>query len=295
MHQSFLTVARYRYALYAALLAAAATMSYIVDSWREHPSGGTMLGYTLGGISTALVLFLLCYGIRRRSFGGSAGSTRHWLSMHVYFGLCVVIVATFHSGLQFGLNIHTLAYVLLCAVVVSGCWGVYAYLRYPALMVRERGETGRDELQARLHEADRQAMSLARKLEPGVSALISDAVLRTRLGGGVWAQLRGCDDSMLMVTPVREHGFSRLVSNGGQQALIAQLAKYQATNFDSDNHQALQALLRIAGEKAVLVKRLRRDIQLQALLQIWLYIHIPLSFIMLAALLGHIFAVFYYW
>jgi hypothetical protein len=295
MHQSFLTVARFRYALYAALLALAALVSYSVDAWREHPSGGTVLGYTLGGISAALVLFLLCYGIRRRSFGGSAGSTRHWLSMHVYFGLGVVVVATLHSGLQFGFNIHTLAYVLLCAVVLSGCWGVYAYLRYPTLMARERGETGRDALQARLIEADQQAASLARSLGPGINALISDAILRTRLGGGIWTQLRGRDDSMLMLSPVRERGFSQLVDNGGQQALIAQLAKYQATNFDSDSHQALQSLLRISGEKAVLTKRLRRDIQLQALLQFWLYIHIPLSFLMLAALLGHIFAVFYYW
>jgi hypothetical protein len=295
MHQSFLSVARYRYAFYAGLLAAAATVSYIVDSWREHPSGGTVLGYILGGIGAALVLLLLSYGIRRRSFGGSAGSTRHWLSMHVYFGLCVVIVATLHSGLQFGLNIHTLAFLLLCAVVLSGCWGVYAYLRYPTLMARERGETGRDELQARLIDADRQAASLARHLGPRVNALIFDAILRTRVGGGTWAQLRGRDESMLMASPVRERGYSQLVSNVGQQALIAHLAKFQATSLDTDSHQKLQTLLRISGERAVLVKRLQRDIQLQALLQFWLYIHIPLSFAMLAALLGHIFAVFYYW
>src|SRR6267154_2054936 len=143
MHQSFLNIQRYRYALYAGLLGAACTVSYVVDSWRERPAGDTVLGYTLGGIAAALVLFLLSYGIRRRSFHARAGATKRWLSMHVYLGVCVVLVATLHSGLQFGWNVHTLAYGLLCTVVLSGCWGVYAYIRYPTLIARERGADSR--------------------------------------------------------------------------------------------------------------------------------------------------------
>ena len=55
MHQSFLNIQRYRYALYAGLLGAACTVSYFVDSWHERPAGDTVLGYTLGGIAAALV------------------------------------------------------------------------------------------------------------------------------------------------------------------------------------------------------------------------------------------------
>ena len=142
MHQSFLNIQRYRYALYAGLLGAGCVTSYVVDSWRERPAGDTVLGYTLGGIAGALVLFLMSYGIRRRSFHARAGATKRWLSMHVYLGMCVLLVATLHSGLQFGCNVHTLAYGLLCVVVLSGCWGVYAYIRYPTLIARELMLTG---------------------------------------------------------------------------------------------------------------------------------------------------------
>jgi hypothetical protein len=294
MHQSFLSIARYRYALYGSLLCVAAAGCYVVDSWHERPSGGSVLGYTLGGIAAALVLFLMSYGIRRRSFKGRAGSTKRWLSMHVYFGLSVLVVATLHSGLQFGYNVHTLAYGLLCLVVLSGCWGVYAYLRYPTLMSRERGEIGRDELLTRLAEVDRQALSVSASLEPDVNDLIADAILRTRLGGDIWAQLRGRDQSMLLLSPVRERGFSRLVSNHGQEALISQLAKYEATSQDAEAQHTLRRLLQISGDKAVLLRRLQRDIQLQGLLQAWLYLHLPLSFAMLAALAVHVFSVFYY-
>jgi hypothetical protein len=294
MHQSFLNIQRYRYALYAGLLGAACVAAYIVDSWRERPAGDTVLGYTLGGIAAALVLFLMAYGIRRRTFHARAGATKRWLSMHVYWGLCVLLVATLHSGLQFGYNVHTLAYGLLCVVVLSGCWGVYAYLRYPALITRERGAVSREELLSRLAEADRQAMQFAAALNLEVRDLIADAIRRTRLGGSAWAQLRGRDESTLLLVPVHEPGYSRLVSNRGQQALIAELAKHQAITQDRDAQQTLHNLLQISGDKAVVLRRLQRDVQLQGLLQFWLYLHVPLSFGMLTALAVHIFSVFYY-
>src|SRR5260370_28145144 len=94
MHQSFLNIQRYRYALYAGLLGAACLVSYIVDSWRERPAGDTVLGYTLGGIAAALVLFLLSYGIPRRSFHALARATKHCLFMLVYLVCWVLLVAT---------------------------------------------------------------------------------------------------------------------------------------------------------------------------------------------------------
>jgi hypothetical protein len=294
MHQSFLNVHRYRYALYAGLVGAACLAAYIADSWRERPAGDTVLGYALGGIASALVLFLMAYGIRRRSFHARAGATKHWLSMHVYWGICVLFIATLHSGLHFGYNVHTLAYVLLWVVVLCGCWGVFAYLRYPALIARERGAVSREELLSRLAEADRQAMAFAAAVNLEVRDLIADAIRRTRLGGSVWAQLRGRDESTLLLVPVHEPGCSRLVSNRGQEALIAALAKHQATTQDRDAQQTLHHLLQISGDKAVVLRRLQRDVQLQGLLQFWLYLHVPLSFGMLAALAVHIFTVFYY-
>jgi len=39
----------------------------------------------------------------------------------------------------------------------------------------------------------------------------------------------------------------------------------------------------------------RRDLQFRALMQVWLYFHVPLSFALLAALTAHIISVFYFW
>jgi len=294
LHQSFLSIARYRYALYAAVLGGTCAIVYFSEAWRAPQRGDSVLGYTLGTIAAALVLFLMSYGIRRRTFRTRAGSTKRWLSMHVYMGMCALLIASLHSGLQLGYSVHTLAYALLALVVLSGCWGVYAYLRYPTLMLRERGDVSREVLLARIGACDEQALAIAAQSYPETLELVADAVRRTQLGGSVWAQLRGRDASMLMLAPVRAAGFSRLVSNRGQQALIAQLAKLQALSQDGDTQDALHELLRISGEKAVLVRRVQHDIRLQGLLQIWLHVHLPLSFAMLAALAVHVFSVLYY-
>ena len=44
-----------------------------------------------------------------------------------------------------------------------------------------------------------------------------------------------------------------------------------------------------------LTDRVRRDLKFRALMQVWLYFHVPLSFALLAALTAHIISVFYFW
>ena len=39
----------------------------------------------------------------------------------------------------------------------------------------------------------------------------------------------------------------------------------------------------------------RSDIAYRARLQLWLYLHVPLSIALLAALLAHVIALFFYW
>jgi hypothetical protein len=237
----------------------------------------------------------MAYGIRRRSFRGRAGSAARWLSIHLYMGLCVVLVATLHCGFHFGANVHTLAYVLLWAVVLSGLWGVYAYLRFPALLVRERGGASRERLLAWLDELDERAMGVARGTPPDIRDLVADAIQRTRLGGSTWAQLSGRDTSLLLAAPAESRGYARLISNSDQRALIERLARYQASSEGNAVQGELHELLLISGEKADVLRRARREVQLQDLLRIWLYVHVPLSFGLLAAVFAHVVAVFFYW
>jgi len=47
--------------------------------------------------------------------------------------------------------------------------------------------------------------------------------------------------------------------------------------------------------KSTLIDRVRRDLRYRAVMEIWLYAHVPLSFALLAAVIAHVVSVFYFW
>jgi hypothetical protein len=295
VHQSFVNYRNYRYGTVALLATAATITAYWLDKPRVPPNGGTWLGYTLGTVAGALVIFLSLFGIRKRAFHSRMGTAIGWLSAHVYLGIAALIVATLHSGMHFGANVHTAAYVLMWVVTLSGCWGVYAYVRYPGLMTRQRGNLRRKELLQQIDELDQRSLGLA-TVTRRVDALISDSIRRTDLeDASFWSQLRGRDRSYLMIGAESASQPAHLVPNFENHALIEQLAEMRLAATDENTRATLQSLLECAGAKAALVQRLRRETTLAARLRIWLFIHVPVCCALLAALFTHVLTVFLYW
>lgn len=295
MHQSFVNYRNYRYGTVATLTTLATIAAYVMDKPRVPPNGGTWLGYTLGTLAGLLVLFLSLFGIRKRAFHSRMGTAIGWLSAHVYLGIAAIIIATLHSGMHFGLNVHTAAYVLMWIVTLSGCWGVYAYVRYPGLMTRQRGNLRRKELMEQIHELDQRSLGLAKSVRR-VEGLIVDSIRRTDLGDGdFWAQVRGRDRSYLLIGSESAMQPAHLVPNFDNHALIEQLAELRLAASEEATRATLQSLLECAGGKAALLQRLRRETKLAAMLRIWLFIHVPVCCALLAALCTHVLTVFLYW
>ena len=295
MHQSFVNYRNYRYGTLAALATVATIVAYLLDKPRVPANGGTWLGYTLGTIAGLLVIFLSLFGVRKRSFRSRIGTAIGWLSAHVYLGIAALVIATLHSGMHFGANVHTATYVLMWVVTVSGCWGVYAYVRYPGLMTRQRGNLRRKELLLQIAELDQRSLGLA-GLVPRVEALIGDSIRRTDLDNPhLWAQLRARDRSYLMIGGESASQSAHLVPNFGNHALIEQLAELRLAAPDEGTRATLQSLLECAGAKAALLQRLRRETKLAVMLRIWLFIHVPVCCALLAALFTHVITVFLYW
>lgn len=294
MHQSFINFRNYRYGLIAGAAAVITIAAYTLDRPRVPPNGSTWLGYTLGTIAGLLVIFLALFGIRKRSFSSHVGTAIGWVSAHVYLGLAALLIATLHTGMHFGANVHTVAYVLMCVVTLSGCWGVYAYMSLPGAMMQQRGNLRRSEFLHQIAQIDSAALELAEGISPAVTQLFAESARRTDLGGGnLWKQLRGRDASTILLGAARR---SHIVPNINQRALIQSLAEVRTGR--SQNQIALssvQKLLELAGSKAALLQRLRRETQLAALLRIWLFLHVPLCCALLAALCIHIVSVFLYW
>lgn len=300
MHLSILTHARYRYLWVALGTLLASLIAYVWhDPTGAPPNGGTWLGYTLGTIGAVLILWLTYFGIRKRRYGTGFGTLRGWLSAHVYMGTALILIALLHSGFQFGWNVHTLALVLMLAVIFSGFFGVFAYLRYPTLMTRNRDNATREAMLEEIAELDQNALTLADAVDPQIHAAVLRSIERTKLGGGVWAQLTAKDDSDNALASLREAVQARekeAKKPKGESPTMFAMVDFLSSQSQSDKQtEPLRKLIDLMTRKKGLASRVARDIQLQAMMEIWLYVHVPLTIALLAALTAHIVSVLFYW
>lgn len=283
-HQSILEFKHGRYFKVALLLCVAAIGVY---GWHEPPAaylkpyGGTWLGYTLGTIGAVLILWLMLLGVRKRSYQSNLGSVQGWTSAHVYLGASLVIVASLHCAFEFGWNIHTLAYVLMMLVIASGFFGIYAYLRYPEHMTANLAGETLETMLLKVADLESKCKRIALELPDEVNALVMNASRRaaekSALQGSFRRQLAGVDPKHPM----------RVARDN--------LLKSSTLKLSAAQTKAQEQLVGEMSRIVTLTDRVRRDLKFRALMQVWLYFHVPLSFALLAALTAHIISVFYFW
>ena len=165
IHTGILEYRAARYLWIAIALIAICIGIYLSQSDAEQPAnGGTWQGYTTGTLGALLILWLSLLGVRKRRYRSRIGSVAGWTSAHVYLGTSVIVIGTLHSAGQLGWNIHTIAYVLMCAVVISGFFGIYYYMSLPDKSLLNRGGRSRQALFKELHELDMEGRKAAELL-----------------------------------------------------------------------------------------------------------------------------------
>jgi len=272
---TLLSYQQYRYLKLAALLAMLSVLAYNVHNPSVKPNGGTWQGYVLGTAGALIILLLLAFGIRKRSYQSTLGKLQGWLSAHIYLGTALVIIATLHTGFEFGWNIHTLAYALTLLVVASGFWGMYFYIRNPVRMSAAlRGETLEQHLLA-IAEIDNHSRTLAMNHYDHVNQALLDSN-NAPLFESFWQQFTGKNPHC------RTASVTRLLI-ASTEKMTGEQAKTNAAVYELQ----LQKLARL--------NRLRNYTRLKTWVDSWLIVHVPLSIALLAALTAHIVSVFFYW
>lgn len=292
IHRSLLRFEGARYLWWALGLVGLACVLYVTQGSSQPPNGGTWQGYVLGTIGALLIVWLTLLAIRKRSYRSTLGSVQGWTSAHVYLGTALLVVATLHCGVQFGWNVHTLAYVLMCIVIFSGFFGLYSYINHPQLIAKNREGGARAELFAELFKLDKQVRDVAQRCPAGIAIAVDSAIERTTLGGDVRAQLFAGDRSLFLKG---EGASSALVSNRDQQGVIDFVANRLPRADKSAEAAYLQELVVLLCRRQVVLRRIRRDIRLRGWLKIWLYFHVPMTIALLVALVLHIVVTFVYW
>lgn len=271
-HVSFLKHKRYRWLWLALLLCVVTGLGYAFIDQEPRPNGGTWYGYTLGTIGLGLIVWLSLLGIRKRKITTGAWSLKGWTSAHVYLGLALIVVGTLHTGFQIGWNVHTLAYFLMLLVIFSGIYGVIVYATLPSSLASNRKEMTRGEMLDALTAIDRQLESAAQPLGRQQSDLVINALQQDVFYGGAWGRLTGSYPGC--ATNRALNGFPDI-----------------SGSVDEPSERVRKLLEKRKGQ----LDQIRRQLRIRALLEIWLFIHIPATIALLAALTAHVISVFYYW
>jgi hypothetical protein len=275
-HEGYLRYARFRWLKISVIFSLLMLASYVLVDVRPRHNGGSWYGYTLGSAGVLIIIWLAMLGIRKRTMSNRHWSLKAWTSAHVYLGLSLIVIGTLHSGFQLGWNVHTLAYVLMMLVIMSGIWGITVYATLPRVLSANRDQTTETQMIASLRSIDRQLHDAAQPLDQYHAELVQTSLRQNPFGGGIIGRL--------------SNRYPRCKTRKAHAEFMAITG-----NRPQVGDEPVEKVNALIGRRKAILARTRKHLQLKALLEIWLYVHVPLTFALIAALSAHIVSVFFYW
>lgn len=244
---------------------------YYLDNPVGGRSGSSTFGYASGAIATAAILYLMWFGIRKRSYYAHRVSLKGWLAAHIWLGVALVIIVPLHAAFDFGFNLHTLAYVFMCLVVLSGIVGTIFYRFLPAETISNRGGGA---LKKRLEDLNTQGEEIG-KLIIDKSPQFIELVKALDIA---------FEPSLLNVF------CGQKVRELDQKLAVNKLALVP----DAERSEAIK-VISLISKKRGLAASIQNEIVVRSKLKIWLYAHIPLSVGLVVLVAIHILSVFYFY
>jgi len=277
VQETLLTYGNKRYLWGAVIGAVALLLSYSYYARTTIPSGGTVWGLVYGWIGLIAILVLMFLGIRKRWYFSRLGTLQGWTSAHVYLGLLILLIIPMHTGFQFGWNVHALAYVLLVVAMLSGVVGLFIYLTVPAILTTHESGMLPDMLEAEINQILKGMKQLA-AAKPGIfQSLYQEEARRCR---GLQSQ-----GWRILFTPIDPNAILAQRTHDLHN-LLAEIPAADQEGFS----KFAGLVLRKTELEAYLAGQMRLKNGLQA----WLYVHVPVSIAMVAAVGVHLLVVLYY-
>lgn len=275
-HEGFLRHRSFFWLKAALAISFLALLGYGLIDVQPRPNGGSWYGYTLGTIAVLLILWLTMLGVRKRAMTSGRWSLKAWTSAHVYLGLSLVVIATLHTGFQFGWNVHTLAYALMMIVILSGIYGISVYAALPVELSNSRADMTKPQMIDAVVKLDRQLQLAAQPLGHSDTAIVTSSLQDDPFGGGLIRRLSGRYPSC-------------------RTAFAHRALRQRMVLATGDEAEAIDKVADLLERKHAALDRIRKHLRIKAMLEVWLYVHVPATFALIAALAAHIVSVFYYW
>ncbi len=234
---------------------------------------GGKVGHGLGVVGSSMILLLFLYSLRKRRII-RWGNLTTWLDVHIIFGILGPLFVTLHTAMKFG-GIVVVSYISMIAVMISGLFGRYIYLKIPRAITG--GELSGGEIEEREREIVSTLKARFRVGEEEVGEFVGTMNLGERVD----------ESAVRMILTLLADDIARPLRDRSLRHLIRE----QRPDLDlSDIEGVVRQVRKLA--------RLRRNLHFlemtHRIFHYWHVIHRPFAYVMILIMFIHVSVVVYY-
>jgi hypothetical protein len=254
--------------------------SLIQNPSDQRSIGGTPFGLLLGTISLGIFVFAALLGVRKKLPFLPVGNVQRWLRGHIWLTLLTIPLILLHSGFRLGGPMTTTLMVLYAIVMVSGIYGLILQHKLPTMMkeslpaeiVFEQIPNVRAQLCAAAEKLQR---SLKQQAATSGSTVVAIDVSQEEVLAGFIEQ------RLLPYLCARRGEKYRL----GHTREADEIFRHLRLRVDEMYRPRVDEMHRWCEERRLTDAQLR----MQHWLHGWLFVHVPLSFLLLLMTVWHAF------
>ena len=254
--------------------------SSLLQKPSDHRSvGGTPLGLVLGTISLGVFVFAALLGVRKKLPFLPVGNVQRWLRAHIWLTLLTIPLILLHSGFRLGSPMTTTLMMLYAIVMVSGIYGLILQHKLPMMMkeslpaeiVFEQIPNVRAQHCAAAEKLHR---SLKQQAMSGSVAVATDISQEEVLAGFI-------EQRLLPYLRARRGEKYRL----GHAREADEIFRHLKLRVDEVYRPRVDEMRRWCEERRLT----DTEVRMQHWLHGWLFVHVPLSFLLLLMTVWHAF------
>ncbi len=253
--------------------------------------GSSPLGLIFGVCAALIFVFAAMLGARRKKPAWRVGRVQIWLKAHIWLSVLTIPLVLLHSGFSLGGPMTQLLLGLFAVVMVSGFWGLALQHIFPrAMKDRLPQEVIFEQIPHILEQLRTEAKKMRESLEPvpaptvavaaSATTAAADAPVKTELPDESITVLKGFLDLEALPYLAARRGKKLHLGDWRTSSELFRTLKISVT---PTWHADVQKIQDWCDER----RQLDRQTRLQHWLHSWLFVHAPLSFLLLILTAWH--------
>jgi hypothetical protein len=237
--------------------------------------GWLTMRWLTGLVGLAGIAVVMTYPIRKPVYRRRAGALRYWLLAHIYSGALAGIVLLLHGGSHGGGILTSVLMVSFDVVVLTGLFGLAAYVIAPRILTSIEGDPLLiEDLEGRRAELREELAAINSKADSELSELIGRRMRRHFLS---------------LSYLVRQYTKREELT-----ALLAKARLHFRNEMAAVEEKEKRGLALKALERMATLRRLDALIYLHRLMKIWVAPHVVSTSVMLVLMIVHIVQVVFF-